>query len=107
MGITSKYSRGINYVILALRMVLSLHDPFPKGPFRTKNSTGSKFTAGRKFGTEVAKRYGECSEVLVFLGEKRGRKTVRIVKTTAVAKCYGFGRRTSFSTEVGGGEVGA
>ena len=27
--------------------------------------------AGRKFGTDVAKRYGEGSEMLVFLGEKR------------------------------------
>ena len=51
-----------------------------------------------KFGTEAAKRYGECSEVLVFPG-KRGRKAVQIVKTTAVAKYYGFGRRTIFSTE--------
>ena len=33
----------------------------------------------KKITTAIAKRYGECSEVLVFLG-KRGRKTVRIVK---------------------------
>ena len=32
-----------------------------------------------------------------FLG-KRARKTVRIVKTTAVAKCYSFRRHTIFST---------
>ena len=31
---------------------------------------------GTKFGTEVAKGYGEGSEMLVFLG-KRGRKTVQ------------------------------
>ena len=44
------------------------------------------FGTGSKFGTDVAKRYGKGSEVLVFLG-KRGRKTVRIPKkTTVVAK---------------------
>ena len=53
---------------------------------------------GRKFGKDVAKRYGEVSEMLVFLG-KRGRKTVQKVKSTAVAKYYGFERRTLFSTE--------
>ena len=47
----------------------------PKGPFRTKNSTESKFTTARKFGTEVTKRYGKGSQVLIFPG-KRGRKTV-------------------------------
>ena len=70
----------------------------PKGPFRTKKSTESKVTTARKKATAIAKRHGECSEVLAFLG-KRGRKTVRIVKTTAVAQYYGFGRRTIFSTE--------
>ena len=48
----------------------------PRGPFRTKNSTESTFSTGSKFATVEAKRYGECSEVLVFLG-KRGRKTVQ------------------------------
>ena len=37
--------------------------------------------------------------MLVFFFGKRGRKTVRMVKTTAVAKYYGFGCRTIFSTE--------
>ena len=55
------------------------------------------FGTGSKFGTEVAKRYREGSEMLVFLG-KRGRQTVHTVKTTVVAKYYGFGPR-SFSTE--------
>ena len=71
----------------------------PKGPFRTKNGTESKFTTARE------KRYGNSKTLrrvlrsaFSFLG-KRGRKTVRIVKTTAVAKYYGFGRRTIFSTE--------
>ena len=53
---------------------------------------------GEKNAMAIAKRYGECSEVLVFLG-KRGRKTVRMVKTTAVAKCYGIERRIVFSME--------
>ena len=39
----------------------------------------SKFTTGRKVATAIAKRYGECSEVLASTG-KRLRKTVRIVK---------------------------
>ena len=47
----------------------------------------------------IAKHYGECSEVLVFIGE-RGRKTVRIVKTysgskiqkVSSAKCPNLGR---------------
>ena len=46
----------------------------PKGPFRTKSSTESKVTTARekkKNATAIAKRYGECSEVLVFLGKKR------------------------------------
>ena len=32
-----------------------------------------------KFGTEMRKRYGDCSEMLVFLG-KRSKETVRIIK---------------------------
>ena len=39
----------------------------------------SKFATARRNATAIAKRYGECSEVLAFLG-KRGRKTVRIVQ---------------------------
>ena len=38
-----------------------------------------------QFGTDVAKRYGEGSEVIGFLGKKM-QETVRILKTTAVAK---------------------
>ena len=53
---------------------------------------------GRKFSTDLTKRYGEGSEMLAFL-VKRGRKMVQKVKTTAVAKYYGFERRTIFSTE--------
>ena len=51
----------------------------PKGPCRTKNSTESNFATVRQIAMAISKRYGVCSEVLVFLGE-RGRKTVRIVK---------------------------
>ena len=43
------------------------------------------FGTGNKFGTDVAKRYGEGSEVLVFLG-RRGRETVQILKN------YGGGK---------------
>ena len=38
-----------------------------------------------KNATAIAKRYGECSEVLVFLG-KRGRKTVQIAKNYGSSK---------------------
>ena len=43
------------------------------------------FGTGRKFGADVAKRYGEDSEMLVFLGEK-DRKTVQIVKNYGSSK---------------------
>ena len=59
--------------------------PLPKGPFRTKNSTESKFATARKNATTIAKRYGECPELLTFLG-KRGRKTVRIAKKYGCSK---------------------
>ena len=57
----------------------------PKGPFRTKKSTESKFTTARKDATAIAKRYGLWSEVLVFLG-KRGRITVRTAKSYGGSK---------------------
>ena len=70
----------------------------PKDPSVLKIVRRENSLRREKNATATAQRYGECSEVLVFLG-KIGRKTVRIVKTTAVAKYYGFGRRTIFSTE--------
>ena len=66
----------------------------PKGPSRTKNTTGSKFSTETKFATTIAKRYGECSELLVFFQEKEAGKRYRKLSTTAVAKCYGFKRRS-------------
>ena len=53
---------------------------------------------GSKFGTDVAKRYGEGSEVLVFLG-KRGRKTVRILKNYGGGKLVRIRAPYFFSTE--------
>ena len=50
------------------------------------------FGTGSKFGTEVAKRYGEGLQMLVFLGKKR-QKWVQIVKNYGGIKYYGFGRR--------------
>ena len=41
----------------------------PKGRFRTKNSTESEFGTGSKFGTDAARRCGEGSGMLLFLGE--------------------------------------
>ena len=55
---------------------------------------------------DVAKRYGEGSEVLVFPGKRRQENGIRILKKcTAVAKYYGFERRTIFSTEGSFGSV--
>ena len=51
-------------------------DSLPKG---LKIIRRVNFGAGRKFSTDVAKRYGEGSEMLVSVG-KRGRKTVHEVK---------------------------
>ena len=47
----------------------------------------------------VAKQYGECLEMLVFL--RRNRKRYRYSKSTAVAKYYGFERRTIFLVRKG------
>ena len=57
----------------------------PKGPSRTKNCTESKFATVRKKSYGNSKTLRTVLRVLVFLG-KRGRKTVWIVKTTAVTK---------------------
>ena len=67
----------------------------PKGPFRTKNSTESKFTTARK------KRYGNSKTLRIVLRsacfsmkkrQKNGMDSKRLRR-------YGFGRRTIFSTE--------
>ena len=84
--------------------------PFrPKGPFLTKIEEpfrtfrvphGTVLIVWRvnsvqavKFGTEIRKRYGDCSEMLVF-PRKRTEKRYGQSKTTAVAKYYGFQRRS-------------
>ena len=74
-----------------LQRFMCLFGPPPKDP-PTKNTTESKFGTGTKFATMIAKRRGECSEMLGFLGAKDRKK----VKTMAVAKYYGFERRTIF-----------
>ena len=46
-------------------------DKVRKGPSRAKHTTESQFSKGAlgtNFATTIAKRYGECSEMLVFLG---------------------------------------
>ena len=58
---------------------------FPRDPSILKILRTVNFGTGRKFGAEVAKRYGEGSEMLVFLGEK-DRKTVQIVKNYGGSK---------------------
>ena len=47
----------------------------PKDPRVLKLLQRVNFNTGSTFGTEVAKRYGEGSEMLLSL-DKRGRKTV-------------------------------
>ena len=72
---------------------------YPRDPPYLKRSMESKFAAGGGgIATAIAKRYRECSAVLVFLG-KRGRKTVLTVTTSVVAKYYSFKCRTSFIGE--------
>ena len=56
----------------------------PRDPPLLKILRRVNFGAGRKFGTEVAKRYGEGSGMLVFLG-KRGRQK----RCTESEKLYG------------------
>ena len=54
----------------------------PKGPSRTRNTTESEFRYGRKFGTDVAKGYGEVSEMFVFFfllkRQKNGRESEKL-----------------------------
>ena len=50
------------------------------------------------FGTEMKKRYGDSSKMLVFQG-READKPYRQSKTTAIATYYGFQRRSIFSTE--------
>ena len=48
-----------------------IHVFLPKGPSVLKILRRVNFGTGSKFGTDVAKRYGEGSEVLVFSRKKR------------------------------------
>ena len=65
------------------RMILGQDNP--RDPPVLKIPRRVNFGMGRKFGRDVAKRYGEGSEMLVFLG-KRGRKTVQKVKNYGGSK---------------------
>ena len=64
--------------------VYAVFSSLPKGPSRTKRRVTS--ARGLKFATTMAKRYGECSEMLVFLGRKRGRETVQTMKNDGGSK---------------------
>ena len=57
----------------------------PKDPPVLKRLRRVNVGTGTKFATAIAKRYGECSERLVFLGEE-DRKTVQIVKNYGGSK---------------------
>ena len=71
----------------------------PKGPCRTKNSTASKFGMGRKNRYGNSKNATESLRSACFCRERRHENGTESEKTTAVAKYYGFERRTIFSTE--------
>ena len=65
--------------VLCAKVLCAFVAPYPKDPsvlkiVRRVNSVGAV-----NFGTEIRKRYGEGSEMLVF-PRKWSRKTVRIVK---------------------------
>ena len=60
--------------------VQKIHAQYPQDPPVLK-IVRSKFTTARKNATAIAKRYGECSEVLVFsLRKERSNRTVRRVQ---------------------------
>ena len=58
---------------------------YPKDPSVLKIVRRANLLRREKNATAITKRYGECSEVLVFLG-KRGRKTVQILKNYGGSK---------------------
>ena len=58
---------------------------YPKDPPVLKRVRRANSLRREKNATAIAKRYGGCSEVLVFLG-KRGRKTVRFEKNYGGSK---------------------
>ena len=60
---------------------------FPRDPAVLKilQGGGVNLGLGTKVGTDVAKRYGEGSEIVVFK-DKRGRKTVQTVKNYGGSK---------------------
>ena len=60
-------------------------DKYKRDPPVLKILRRVNFGTRRNFGTDVAKRYGEGSEMLVFLG-KRGRKTVQKVQNYSGSK---------------------
>ena len=66
---------GIQYVMIAVGIV-------PKGRSRTKNTMESECGTGTICATELAKRYGEGSKMLVIFFSKsvgnRGRNAVRM-----------------------------
>ena len=70
----------------------------PKDPSVLKIVRRANSLRREKNATAIAKRYRECSEVLVFL-RRRGRKTVQRVKNLEAAKYYGIERSTIFSTD--------
>ena len=71
--------------LLGSKKEIWAHFKDPRHPAVLKILRSVNFGTGRKFGTDAAKRYGEGSEMLVFLG-KRGRKTVQKVKNYGGSK---------------------
>ena len=67
--------------LLSFRRLLN----YPRDPPVLKILRRVNFGTKKKFGTDDAKRYGEGSDMLVFLGRK-GRKTVQTVKNYGGSK---------------------
>ena len=68
-----------------LRQEFYTHPPLPKDPSLLKLVRRANSLRREKIATAIAKRYGECSEVHVFVG-KGGRKTVQKVQNYSGSK---------------------
>ena len=67
------------------KAIVRLGDRYPRDPPVLKILRRVNFGIGSRFGTDAGKRYGEGSEMLVFL-VKAGRKTVQIVRNYSGSK---------------------
>ena len=71
----------------------------PKGPPVLRIPRRVNSAQAVKFGMEIRKRYGDCSEMLFFSRGKETEIRYGSSKTTAIREYYEFWRRSIFSTE--------